>query len=86
MDIVVDVVSLNGYTAGMATTIELPICHCERCGYDWTPKNRVVNRCANPKCRSPYWDRPRGMGKIKQTEIPLKRPKKGWGKKRKEKS
>lgn len=31
---------------------------CLRCGYEWVPHNDgVPARCANVKCRSPYWDR-----------------------------
>jgi predicted Zn-ribbon and HTH transcriptional regulator len=33
---------------------------CERCGYEWTPGdwNNLPMRCANIKCRSPYWKTP----------------------------
>ena len=32
---------------------------CERCGYEWIPrkKNKYPRVC--PKCKSPYWDRPK---------------------------
>lgn len=33
---------------------------CERCGGEWVPRgatNRPPKVC--PKCKSPYWDRPR---------------------------
>ena len=30
--------------------------HCLRCGYDWYPRTPAKPaRCANPRCRSPYW-------------------------------
>jgi len=32
---------------------------CLKCGYDWTSNNNHPTRCANPKCRSPYWDKGR---------------------------
>lgn len=33
---------------------------CERCGYEWTPRTEGLPKvCANPKCKSPYWNRPR---------------------------
>ena len=35
---------------------------CERCGYEWLPRRESTREpkvCANPKCKSPYWDRPR---------------------------
>ena len=32
---------------------------CTRCGYSWSPKgNNLPKTCANPKCKSPYWDQP----------------------------
>jgi predicted Zn-ribbon and HTH transcriptional regulator len=31
---------------------------CERCGHEWVPRiNQPPRVC--PKCKSPYWDRPR---------------------------
>jgi hypothetical protein len=42
-------------------------CECLRCGYKWDPKPRRRNGevtvprprlCANPECRTAYWDRP----------------------------
>jgi len=33
---------------------------CLRCGHEWVPRSKDKPRsCANPKCRSVYWDRPR---------------------------
>jgi len=34
---------------------------CHRCGHEWRPKDIdvVPVACPNPKCHSPYWDRPR---------------------------
>ncbi|HQG81542.1 MAG TPA: hypothetical protein PLC37_11015 [Smithellaceae bacterium] len=31
--------------------------NCLRCGHTWTPRQEEVRIC--PKCKSPYWDRPR---------------------------
>lgn len=38
--------------------IKIPTNTCERCGHVWIQR---INRtpCACPKCRSPYWDKPR---------------------------
>jgi hypothetical protein len=38
--------------------------HCRRCGHFWLPRAGTVQplRCANAKCRSPYWRRPK-MGR-----------------------
>lgn len=30
-------------------------CECKRCGYRWISIIPHPERCANPKCRSPYW-------------------------------
>ncbi len=33
---------------------------CERCGHEWVPRESSASEprvC--PKCKSPYWDRPR---------------------------
>ncbi len=32
---------------------------CSRCGHEWVPKNGDRQPVACPKCKSPYWDRPR---------------------------
>jgi predicted Zn-ribbon and HTH transcriptional regulator len=34
---------------------------CERCGYEWAQRDpkKTPKVCANPKCKSPYFDRPR---------------------------
>jgi len=36
---------------------------CERCGHEWVPAdiNKPPRVC--PKCKSPYWERPRKEGK-----------------------
>jgi len=33
-------------------------CECERCGHDWITKTREKPMVC-PKCKSPYWDKPR---------------------------
>ena len=32
---------------------------CERCGHEWKPKSNDVTPTICPKCKSPYWDKPR---------------------------
>lgn len=32
---------------------------CERCEYEWIPRDFEREPLTCPKCRSPYWDRPR---------------------------
>lgn len=42
--------------------MKLVILKCLRCGWEW-PRVRGATKdpetCANPKCRSPYWQTPR---------------------------
>jgi hypothetical protein len=33
--------------------------HCDRCGHAWTPREAGQPPTTCPKCKSPYWDRPR---------------------------
>lgn len=35
---------------------------CERCGHVWVPRDSEKPRVC-PKCKSPYWDRPRQNAK-----------------------
>lgn len=41
------------------------ILECFRCGHRWTPRNKDKNERSVtevricPKCKSPYWDRPK---------------------------
>ena len=32
---------------------------CERCGYKWIPRNKEESPRVCPKCKSPYWDKPK---------------------------
>ncbi|MXZ62375.1 MAG: hypothetical protein F4Y98_01885 [Chloroflexi bacterium] len=32
---------------------------CERCDHEWIPRSRKREPRVCPKCKSPYWDRPR---------------------------
>ncbi len=32
---------------------------CERCGHEWVPRNKDEYPNVCPKCKSPYWDKPR---------------------------
>ena len=33
--------------------------NCNRCGHEWSGNLQVPKTCANPKCRTPYWNKPR---------------------------
>src|SRR5205814_370507 len=35
---------------------------CERCGHEWLPKGRDREPEVCPRCKSPYWNRPRRSG------------------------
>lgn len=39
--------------------VELPRFKCKRCGHSWHPRKPQKPRVC-PKCKSPYWDTPRG--------------------------
>lgn len=40
---------------------------CERCGHDWVPREQKEPQVC-PKCKSPYWNRPRRTVRQTQTE------------------
>ena len=52
------------------TKIKLDGYKCDRCGHIWLP--RVYGETADPvicpKCKSPYWNRPRESSKIPHKE------------------
>lgn len=38
----------------------IPKYKCLRCGHEWIPrKEDAPKNCPNPKCKSPYWNKPR---------------------------
>jgi len=46
-------------------TVMVPKLLCERCGHTWIPRIQTKPVCcANRKCNSPYWDRPRLKPKL----------------------
>jgi len=45
---------------------------CERCGHTWVPRaNSQGEPVICPKCKSPYWNRPRlsDAGKVKEAKV-----------------
>ena len=57
--------------------IEVPGFKCERCGHIWRPRNETDEPRVCPKCKSPYWNKPRKVAKDKNeakkiTESPPK--------------
>jgi predicted Zn-ribbon and HTH transcriptional regulator len=49
------------YNQSMNKRIELPTLKCLRCGHEWVP-NRPVEPKVCPKCKSPYWNKPKWKG------------------------
>ena len=43
---------------------------CERCNHVWVPREKEYPRVC-PKCKSPYWDRPRKI-EGKKTDLSFK--------------
>ncbi len=39
-------------------------CRCERCDYEWIPRDLKVEPEACPRCKSAYWNRPKKHGKV----------------------
>jgi Zn finger protein HypA/HybF involved in hydrogenase expression len=39
--------------------ITKPGFRCERCEHEWIPHNIEVEPTVCPKCKSPYWNKPR---------------------------
>ena len=39
--------------------IKLKGFRCERCGHEWIPRDISQEPRVCPKCKSPYWNRPR---------------------------
>jgi len=35
------------------------IVKCKRCGHSWKPRKPISEIVICPKCRSPYWNKPR---------------------------
>ena len=41
---------------------------CERCGHEWIPRHRDEEPRVCPKCKSPYWNRPRKVVRAESVE------------------
>lgn len=35
---------------------------CERCDHEWVPRDKEQEPTVCPKCKSPYWNKPRKSG------------------------
>ena len=52
------------HTGGAVAEYKWQSCHCTRCEYNWTA-GTLPKRCANPKCRSVYWQDERKQEKTR---------------------
>jgi len=50
--------------------IEVPQCHCEKCGHDWI--SRVPNPVQCPKCKVYNFYLPKGINTKREEKIKLK--------------
>jgi hypothetical protein len=41
---------------------------CERCSHEWVPRDSESDPKTCPKCKSPYWDRPRKVTPMMEYE------------------
>lgn len=44
-------------------------CRCERCDHEWVPRDNDREPAVCPKCKSPYWNRPRRAGSMLTYDI-----------------
>ena len=42
---------------------------CERCAHEWVPRAEKQSPKVCPKCKSPYWDRPRKVEASKNPNL-----------------
>ena len=66
---------ISAYYKGMTViykTKRVAICICQRCsiGYEWeaNDSDNLPKKCANKKCRSPYWNKERRNKKVKDND------------------
>jgi predicted Zn-ribbon and HTH transcriptional regulator len=45
-------------------TVKLIGYRCERCGHQWLPRDTEQEPRVCPKCKSPYWNRPRRAANV----------------------
>lgn len=50
-------------------TVSLPVCKCRKCTYEWVASTQEIpTRCANPQCRTPYWQTERVVY-VRKTDV-----------------
>jgi len=50
----------------MVEKVQLWGYRCERCGHEWLPREKARDPKVCPRCKSPYWDRPRQVSKASE--------------------
>ena len=55
--------------AWMAKKVQLWGYRCERCGHEWLPRDKEHAPKVCPKCKSPYWDRPRQADSKRRSKL-----------------
>lgn len=80
LDKFVSVYILSAYNQrkeGKMTKVKVYKIRCLRCSYVWVPEKEEVLVCANPKCRSPYWNVKRKVKVLKSVDDNLNKKKEG---------
>lgn len=57
----IDIIHHKVYNHAMNNIFELPTLKCLRCGHYWYPKRPALPKVC-PKCKSPYWNKPKWKG------------------------
>lgn len=54
------------YRRGCMAKVLIEGFRCERCEYEWVPREKGVEPMVCPSCKSPYWNKPRQKKKAKK--------------------
>ena len=54
---------MNNKNKKAGANINLTGHRCYRCGHEWIPREKGDIPRVCPKCKSPYWDRPKRINK-----------------------
>ncbi|MBW2991169.1 hypothetical protein KY348_05705 [Candidatus Woesearchaeota archaeon] len=57
----------------MAKKVSLMGYGCLRCGHEWLPRNKNNEPKVCPKCKNPYWDRPKKNKKFSKKSENIKK-------------
>ena len=49
---------------------------CERCAHEWIPRDKGQDPTVCPKCKSPYWNKPRKAQEAPKAGRKAKEPRK----------